>query len=120
MEILPYMEKLGFDVRQMSRRTISVYGIPESVREWRDGAMLRDMLEECASGGLSETDLYEEIAKSYACHAAVKAGQPLSLEEMNVLVDRLFATGVPHGDPHGRPTYLQISLGELERRFGRS
>jgi DNA mismatch repair protein MutL len=78
------------------------------------------MLEEFALGGHTETDLYEGIAKSYACHASVKAGQPLSLEEMNVLVDKLFATAVPHGDPHGRPTYLQISLSELERRFGRS
>jgi DNA mismatch repair protein MutL len=120
MEILPHIEKLGFDVRQMSRRTISVYGIPDSVRDWRDGGVLRDMLEQCAAGPKSETDLYDEVAKSYACHAAVKAGQPLNLEEMNVLVDKLFATGVPHGDPHGRPTYLQISLGELERRFGRS
>lgn len=120
MEMLPYMEKLGFDLRQMSRRTISVYGIPESVSEWRDGGLLRDMLEQCASGGRAQGDLYEEVAKSYACHAAVKAGQTLSLKEMNVLVDRLFATGTPHGDPHGRPTYLQISLSELERRFGRS
>jgi DNA mismatch repair protein MutL len=120
LDILPYMEKLGFDVRQMSRLTISVYGIPASVKEWREGGMLRDMLEEFALGGHTETDLYEGIAKSYACHASVKAGQPLSLEEMNVLVDKLFATAVPHGDPHGRPTYLQISLSELERRFGRS
>lgn len=120
IEILPYLEKLGFDAREMSRRTVAVYGIPAAVKDWRDGALLRDMLEEYGSGIHTEADLYDEIAKSYACHAAVKAGQPLSLEEMNVLVDKLFATRVPHGDPHGRPTYLQISLSELERRFGRS
>lgn len=120
LEILPYLEKLGFDIRSMSDRTIAVYGIPTAVKDWREGGLLRDLMDEYSTSGRSEADPFEGVAKSYACHAAVKAGQPQSLEEMNVLVDRLFATRVPHGDPHGRPTYLQISLAELERRFGRS
>jgi len=119
-EMIPYLEKLGFDIRPMGSRAIAVYGIPAGVRDWRDGEMLRDLIDEYAASGRNETDPLERVAKSYACHAAIKAGQPQSLEEMNVLVDRLFATRVPHGDPHGRPTYLQISLAELERRFGRS
>jgi len=52
--------------------------------------------------------------------AAVRAGERLSREEMNHLVDRLFATGLPHGDPHGRPTYVRVDLHELNQRFGRS
>ncbi len=120
LEMLPYLGKLGFDIRSMSRRSIAVYGIPERVRDWSEGGLLRDMIDEYASTGRSEREIFEGVAKSYACHAAVKAGQPLTLEEMNELVDELFATSVPHGDPHGRPTYLQISLSELERRFGRS
>jgi DNA mismatch repair protein MutL len=120
LEMLPNLEKLGFDVRSMSKRSIAVYGIPADAREWRDGVMLRDMIDEYASAGGSEKDPCEAVAKSYACHAAVKGGQSLGLEEMNALIDQLFATDVPHGDPHGRPTYLQISLAELERRFGRS
>jgi DNA mismatch repair protein MutL len=50
----------------------------------------------------------------------VKAGTALSLEEMRTLVDRLFATRKPHGDPHGRPTYVRLELDDLHRRFGRS
>jgi DNA mismatch repair protein MutL len=120
LEMLPNLEKLGFDVRSLSSRSIAVYGIPAGVRDWREGAMLRDMIDEYASAGNSEDDSCEAVAKSYACHAAVKSGQQLSLEEMNALIDQLFATTKPQGDPHGRPTYLQISLSELERRFGRS
>jgi len=62
----------------------------------------------------------ERVARSFACHAAVKAGTALSLEEMRTLVDRLFATRKPHGDPHGRPTYVRLELDDLHRRFGRS
>ena len=38
---------------------------------------------------------------------------------MSALIDSLFATGTPHGDPHGRPTLIRFSLKELDRRFGR-
>jgi DNA mismatch repair protein MutL len=65
-------------------------------------------------------DITERVARSVACQGAVKSGQKLSLEEMNTLVDQLFATEKPQGDPHGRPVYLRVELGELHRRFGRS
>jgi DNA mismatch repair ATPase MutL len=69
---------------------------------------------------LSDSDPAEErIAKTYACHAAVRSGQPLNPEERRALFDRLFATSLPHGDPHGRPTYVRVSMEELDRRFGR-
>ena len=51
---------------------------------------------------------------------AVKAGDPLSHAEMSALVDRLFATDLPHGDPHGRATFVRLELAELHRRFGRT
>jgi DNA mismatch repair protein MutL len=65
-------------------------------------------------------DTAERVARSFACHAAVKAGDALDPKEMRELVDRLFATSRPHGDPHGRPTFVQLELDELHRRFGRS
>ncbi len=120
LQILPLLSKLGFDVRSMSSRSVAVYGIPAMAREWREGELLRDIIDEYAMTGRPGGDPFEEVAKSFACHAAIKAGQPQTLDEMNALVDDLFATSVPHGDPHGRPTYLQISLSELEKRFGRS
>ena len=61
----------------------------------------------------------EHIAKSFACHAAVRSGQILNPIERRALFDRLFATSLPHGDPHGRPTYVRVPMEELDRRFGR-
>ena len=50
----------------------------------------------------------------------LRAGDSLTREEMNQLIDHLFATRLPHGDPHGRTTYVRVDLHELNQRFGRS
>jgi DNA mismatch repair protein MutL len=61
----------------------------------------------------------ERFAATYACRAAVKAGQPLGDREMRELLVRLFATNLPPHDVHGRSTIVQLPREELERRFGR-
>jgi len=62
----------------------------------------------------------DNIAKSYSCKAAIKAGDPLTEQEMRNLIDQLFATQMPYVCPHGRPVVLKIPLDELDRRFGRT
>ena len=61
----------------------------------------------------------EKLAAAVACHSAIKAGKPLNQEEMQYLVDRLFATSSPFVCPHGRPVIVKLTLEELDRRFGR-
>ena len=61
----------------------------------------------------------ERFAATYACRAAVKAGESLSEREMRELLLRLFATDLPPHDVHGRATIVQLPREELERRFGR-
>ena len=61
----------------------------------------------------------ERFAATYACRAAVKAGQRLDEREMRELLLRLFATDLPPHDVHGRSTIVQLPREELERRFGR-
>jgi DNA mismatch repair protein MutL len=60
------------------------------------------------------------VAKSFACHGAIKAGERLSQEEMQSLVRQLFYTNEPYSCPHGRPTVIKLSLEELNRRFCRN
>ena len=62
----------------------------------------------------------ERFAATFACHAAVKAGQRLEPEETRELVMRLLTATLPAHDVHGRPTIVQLPRGELERRFGRA
>jgi DNA mismatch repair protein MutL len=61
----------------------------------------------------------DRIAASLACHAAVKAGQVLSMEEMRRLVLQLEESSMPRTCPHGRPTVIYLSHSQLEKEFGR-
>ncbi|MDP1993833.1 MAG: DNA mismatch repair protein MutL, partial [Ignavibacteria bacterium] len=65
-------------------------------------------------------DAKDNIAKSYSCRTAIKAGDKLSEKEMRLLIDQLFATSMPYVCPHGRPIVVKISLEEFDRRFGRT
>lgn len=64
-------------------------------------------------------DPFDRVAASIACHAAVRAGQTLSLDEMRDLLRQLEACELPQTCPHGRPTMLHLSAEELAKRFGR-
>jgi len=120
LDIEVYLRKLGFDMKASGRSRIMVRGIPAGLRAWQEGQLLRDIIDSTMKEAVESRSLEERLARSFACHAAVKAGDGLTLQEMNHLIDRLFGTSMPQGDPHGRPTFIRISLEELDRRFGRS
>jgi DNA mismatch repair protein MutL len=119
LEMYSTLEALGFHLERFGGTTVLVHAVPAGLREWRHGGLLRDVLDHFSDLPTS-LDVQERVARSVACQGAVKAGQRLSLEEMNALVDQLFATEKPEGDPHGRPVYLRVGIEELHRRFGRS
>jgi DNA mismatch repair protein MutL len=120
LDVEVYLRKLGFDIKASGRSRIMVRGIPAGLRSWREGQLLHDIIDGIMKEMVENQNLEERLARSFACHAAVKAGDALTLQEMNHLVDRLFSTSMPQGDPHGRPTFVRISLEELERKLGRS
>lgn len=130
LESGPLLRQLGWDLSPLGPPTVVIQGVPTGLRIEHPGLMLQDLLDGIGDGGLphqhhggpalAQDDLLERLARSHACHAAVKAGDPLAVEEMRVLVDRLFATQRPHGDPHGRPTFVRLDLDELHHRFGRT
>jgi DNA mismatch repair protein MutL len=64
-------------------------------------------------------DMREKLCKTFACKAAVKAGDYLTVEEMESLLDQLFKAEVPYVCPHGRPVLVKIPLLELDKKFGR-
>ena len=98
------------DERRCRRPRCSCAACPAGIGAREPAALLRDILDglgEHHGRSMVKDEPWDRVAKSFACHAAVRAGERLSREEMNHLVDRLFATGLPHGDPHGRPTYVR-------------
>jgi DNA mismatch repair protein MutL len=115
----PHLRRLGYEASLFGERQVAVRGVPASIPEDAAIDSLRAVLASVDSLGDGGDPPEEHIAKSFACHAAVRSGQTLSPIERRVLFDRLFATSLPHGDPHGRPTYVRVSMEELDRRFGR-
>jgi DNA mismatch repair protein MutL len=118
-----YREQLtamGFTIEPFGGRSILVQGIPASLKNWSEGQLLLDMLDDLAFEDRPSQENQVDLLASYACHGAVRAGEPLTVPEMQTLVDQLFATDTPLSCPHGRPTLIQFSLQELEKRFGRS
>ncbi|MCK4420327.1 DNA mismatch repair endonuclease MutL [candidate division WOR-3 bacterium] len=107
--------RLGFRFRILSGNTVIWESVP---------AMVEDITEDGISGiledlaGERETSLHN-ILKSVSCHMAIKAGDPLSPQEMEHLVNLLFSTETPFRCPHGRPIIYELSLKELEKKFQR-
>ncbi|MCP4571249.1 MAG: DNA mismatch repair endonuclease MutL [bacterium] len=114
------MTAMGFTIEPFGGQSILVQGIPASLKNWNDGRLLLDMLDDLAWDDTPSQENQVDLLASYACHGAVRAGEPLTVPEMQNLVDQLFATDTPLSCPHGRPTLIQFSLEELEKRFGRS
>lgn len=112
--------RLGYDVGPFGGSSIIIETIPAGLRRWENGQVLKDILAEIAGSTPSETgDRISHVAASYACHAAVRAGDSLSPEEQAGLIARLFACKDWHCCPHGRPTIIRIDRSEIQRRFRR-
>jgi DNA mismatch repair protein MutL len=82
------------------------------------GLLLEELLEELAANrGLDPEPLRVKLAEKAGCRAAVKAGDLLSIEQQQVLLDDLLATWSPSTCPHGRPALFVLTVDEMERRF---
>ena len=122
-ELSGILRRAGFELEPFGTHTAIIHAVPNPHPHFDAERCFREMMAELAHGSPlvdSARNQYERVAKSFACKAAIKAGQPLSEAEMAELFDQLFASELPSHDVHGRPTILRLSLDELARRFGRS
>ena len=120
LDILPYLEKLGFRMKENGQNKILLEAIPSDMGWGNENSVIRDIIDHYVANRERSSSYVENLAASFSCHAAVKAGDSLTIEEMQVLVNRLFATKHPYYCPHGRPIIVQLSLEELDQRFERS
>jgi DNA mismatch repair protein MutL len=115
---LDELSEFGFTLEDFGDRTYLVRAVPAIVAadNWQE--MLRELLEELAGEAKSRRE--EKIVMSIACHGAIRSGQTLSIDEMRELVRQLERCASPHTCPHGRPTVIRLSYGQLEKDFGRT
>jgi len=112
-------QKIGFDIEPFGGKSILVRGYPQGLKNWNEGQLLLQIFDDLLHDAVPGETHTEKILASFACRSAVKAGKKLSVEEMRLLADQLFASENPYSCPHGRPTIQRLSLEELERWFQR-
>ncbi len=120
---LPALEEMGFGLSDFGQDTFLVDALPVHLQEGSPVVILSGIAQALDKGGASvratRAALRETVAQA-ACRAAVKAGDSLSIEELDKLVSDLAKTDMPYTCPHGRPTLIFQSFTELHRKFGRS
>ena len=116
--LIEWPEKI---LKLLPKNTIVIDGIPADVRIGKEKKILQEVLDEFKNNEHSGVkDIRDNLAKSFACKAAIKAGDRLNVTEMVVLIEHLFLAKMPYVCPHGRPVIVRIQLEELDKRFGRT
>lgn len=113
--------RFGFEVEEFGGASIRVTAVPALLPVDSCDAALRALADdlEGLDRGLGIEDALKQIAATTACHAAVKANYPLTLEKMHHILEELRATAYSTVCPHGRPVMLRITRREVERNFER-
>jgi DNA mismatch repair protein MutL len=115
------IEKLGFILESFGGNSYIVRGVPTGLYNLNDEELIRDCIDKLLEEGeLGEAyELVEDILIMISCKTAIKAGDKLSIREMNKLIDEMERYGVTNC-PHGRPVMMQLSKKELEKEFKRT
>jgi DNA mismatch repair protein MutL len=118
---IPELAELGFVIEGFGQGAVVVREVPAIFGKLDVAGLVRDLADDLAEldEALSLKERLEEVCGTIACHGSVRAGRRLTGEEMNALLREMEAT--PHSGQcnHGRPTYVELKLSDIERLFGR-
>ena len=115
------LDRLGFEIESFGSATIKVTAVPALIKTEDHSKALLALAEdlEGLDRGAQVQDALQRIAATTACHAAVKANDPLTYEKMAHILDELRATAYSTVCPHGRPVMLRLTRREIEKNFDR-
>jgi DNA mismatch repair protein MutL len=115
------LARIGYEIEPFSGRSIVVHTAPNPHPRFEAARCLQELVADLAGGRFGGwQNRLERFAATFACRAAIKAGQTLDADEMRQLIVRLLSATLPAHDVHGRPSMVQLPKEELERRFGRT
>jgi len=118
-DIIEEVNRLGFEIAEFGGNTFAIHGSPAELRGGHAEEILLEKVLTQYKGNLElQLGTRDNLARSMARNAALRRGQPLTSQEMQDLVDRLFACAVPYNSPSGRKCFIQFDLEELQKQFG--
>ncbi|MPL60785.1 DNA mismatch repair protein MutL [bioreactor metagenome] len=122
LEAADDLTRLGLTIEPFGGAAIAVRETPAILGEINAGALLRDVLDELADLGDSELVLakIDAVLSRMACHGSIRSGRRMRVDEMNALLREMEATPLSGQCNHGRPTYVELKLSDIERLFGRT
>ena len=115
------LARFGLGVERFGPGAIAVRETPSMLGETDVQQLIRDLADEIADNDTTDTlkERLDRIAATMACHGSVRSGRLLRPEEMNALLRQMEATPGSGTCNHGRPTYIELKLADIERLFGR-
>ena len=118
---LPVLQRMGIGIESFGPDTFKIDSLPSFLDVSDAAQFMRKVIDDLKSAGNSASAmrLGEEMIAKSVCRHAVKANDPLRYPEVEKLIRDLLDCDLPYCCPHGRPTMIQISLAELEKKFGR-
>jgi DNA mismatch repair protein MutL len=119
-ELLPLLQEKGFDIDWLGQQQLVVRALPALLAKANTQALFADLLASVEQGGTGQHYLeqrQDKLLATMACHGAVRANRQLTLAEMNALLRQMEQTPNAGQCNHGRPTWVQLSMTELDRLF---
>jgi DNA mismatch repair protein MutL len=120
-EAAPGLAQLGLEIERFGPEAILVRAIPRSLSRCDPDRLLRDITDDIARHGsaLLLGEKLDLVLATMACHGSVRAGRSLTVAEMNALLREMEATPRSGQCNHGRPTWVKLAMGDVEKLFGR-
>jgi DNA mismatch repair protein MutL len=121
LDVAPALAKVGLGIEPFGGSAIAIRETPAILGPVNGASLCRDILDELADAGDSQLvqARIDAILSRMSCHGSVRSGRQLRAEEMNALLREMEATPLSGQCNHGRPTYVELSLHDIERLFGR-